>query len=198
MSSQNDDRANLLLEEVSKKIDSAASYSINFTYSLENISEDIKQESNGKIIIEKDNYLLEFMGIKQISDSNKIYSIVLENEEVIISDINESEDSGTIKPSKLLNFYRKGYLILWNKLENYDSTEIQFVKLIPSNSDSDIDYLLLGIDIETKNIRKLVEIGKNKTKTILTVDSIEYNPEIDKDLFIFNENDYLDYYIESL
>ena len=37
LSSQNDDRANLLLEEVSKKIDSAASYSINFTYSLENI-----------------------------------------------------------------------------------------------------------------------------------------------------------------
>ena len=64
LSSQNDDRANLLLEEVSKKIDSAASYSIDFTYSLENISEDIKQESNGKIIIEKDNYLLEFMGIK--------------------------------------------------------------------------------------------------------------------------------------
>jgi outer membrane lipoprotein-sorting protein len=61
LSSQNDDRANSLLEEVSKKIDSAASYSINFTYSLENISEDIKQESNGKIIIEKDNYLLEFM-----------------------------------------------------------------------------------------------------------------------------------------
>ena len=198
LSSQNDDRANLLLEEVSKKIDSAASYSIDFTYSLENISEGIKQEFNGKIIIEKDNYLLEFMGIKQISDSNKIYSIVPENEEVIISDINESEDSGTIKPSKLLNFYRKGYLILWNKLENYDSTEIQFVKLIPSNSDSDIDYLLLGIDIETKNIQKLVEIGKNKTKTILTVDSIEYNPEIDKDLFIFNENDYPDYYIESL
>ena len=55
LSSQNDDRANLLLEEVSKKIDSAASYSIDFTYSLENISEDIKQESNGKIIIEKDN-----------------------------------------------------------------------------------------------------------------------------------------------
>ena len=38
LSSQNDDRANLLLEEVSKKIDSAASYSIDFTYSLENIS----------------------------------------------------------------------------------------------------------------------------------------------------------------
>ena len=156
LSSQNDDRANSLLEEVSKKIDSAASYSIDFTYSLENISEDIKQESNGKIIIEKDNYLLEFMGIKQISDSNKIYSIVPENEEVIISDINENDDSGTIKPSKLLNFYREGYLILWDKSENYDSTEIQFVKLIPSNSDSDIDYLLLGIDVETKNIQNLI------------------------------------------
>lgn len=198
LSSQNDERASSLLEEVTNKIDTAVSYSIDFTYTLQNEIENINQESNGFIVIENDNYLLDFMGIKQLCDSKKIYSIVPENEEIIISDIKENENSESIKPSKLLNFYREGYLILWDKIENYKSSKLQFVKLIPSKSNSDIDYLLLGIDTKTKNIRKIVEIGKNKTKTVLTINSIKYNPEIDKNLFIFNENDYPNYYIESL
>ena len=120
-----------------------------------------------------------------------------ENEEVIISSIEEDEDQ-TIKPSKLLNFYRKGYLILWDKLQSDYNKKIQFVKLIPSNSDSDIDYLLMGINISNNDISKLIEIGKNKTKTILNVNSIVFDPVFEKDIFIFNENNYKDYYIEKL
>jgi hypothetical protein len=194
--SQNDSRAISLLNKVSEKIDSSVSFKISFTYTLENISEGINQNSDGSIIIKQDNYLLDFMGIKQLSDANKIYSIVPENEEIIISNV-EDEDNNTIKPSKLLVFYRDGYLILWDKNEVIDDNAIQFVKLIPIDSVSDIDYLLLGIDTTTNDIKKLIEIGKNQTKTILTVKSIEYDILIEDNLFVFNKDDYPTYYIES-
>jgi hypothetical protein len=196
MYSQNDSRAISLLNKVSEKIDSSVSFKISFTYTLENINEGINQNSDGSIIIKEDNYLLDFMGIKQLSDANKIYSIVPENEEIIISNI-EDEDNNTIKPSKLLVFYRDGYLILWDKKEIIDDNVIQFVKLIPIDSVSDIDYLLLGIDTTTNDIKKLIEIGKNQTKTILSVKSIEYDILIEDDLFVFNKYDYPTYYIES-
>ena len=196
MYSQNDSRAISLLNKVSEKIDSSVSFKINFTYTLENINEGINQNSDGSIIIKEDNYLLDFMGIKQLSDANKIYSIVPENEEIIISNI-EDEDNNTIKPSKLLVFYRDGYLILWDKKEIIDDNVIQFVKLIPIDSVSDIDYLLLGIDTTTNDIKKLIEIGKNQTKTILSVKSIEYDILIEDELFVFNKDDYPTYYIES-
>lgn len=196
MYSQNDSRAISLLNKVSEKIDSSVSFKISFTYTLENISEGINQNSDGSIIIKEDNYLLDFMGIKQLSDANKIYSIVPENEEIIISNI-EDDDNNTIKPSKLLVFYRDGYLILWDKNEVIDDNVIQFVKLIPIDSVSDIDYLLLGIDTTTNDIKKLIEIGKNQTKTILTVKSIEYDILIEDNLFVFNKDDYPTYYIES-
>ena len=87
-------------------------------------------------------------------------------------------------------------------LPNYNSSKfiIKTIKSILRQTYKNWKLIIVDdfSNIETKNIQKLVEIGKNKTKTILTVDSIEYNPEIDKDLFIFNENDYPDYYIESL
>ena len=196
MYSQNDSRAINLLNKVSEKIDSSVSFKISFTYTLENIDEGINQNSDGSIIIKEDNYLLDFMGIKQLSDANKIYSIVPENEEIIISNI-EDEDNNTIKPSKLLVFYRDGYLILWDKKEIIDDNVIQFVKLIPIDSVSDIDYLLLGVNTTTNDIKKLIEIGKNQTKTILSVKSIEYDILIEDDLFVFNKDNYPTYYIES-
>ena len=196
MYSQNDSRAISLLNKVSEKIDSSVSFKISFTYTLENINEGINQKSDGSIIIKEDNYLLDFMGIKQLSDANKIYSIVPENEEIIISNI-EDDDNNTIKPSKLLVFYRDGYLILWDKKEIIDDNLIQFVKLIPIDSVSDIDYLLLGVDTTTNDIKKLIEIGKNQTKTILSVKSIEYDILIEDDLFVFNKDNYPTYYIES-
>jgi len=195
--SQNDIRAEKLLNSVSEKIDSSETFKINFTYTLENLIENINQDSDGSIVIKDDNYLLEFMGIKQLCDSKKVYSIVPENEEIIISNIDEDE-SETIKPSKLLKFYREGYLILWDKKELILEKEIQFVKLIPINSNSDIDYLQLGIDISNNDIVKLIEIGKNKTKTILTVNTLQYDIEIDLNFFVFSEEDYPDYYIENL
>ena len=195
--SQNDIRAEKLLNSVSEKIDSSETFKINFTYTLENLIENINQDSDGSIVIKDDNYLLEFMGIKQLCDSKKVYSIVPENEEIIISNIDEDE-SETIKPSKLLKFYREGYLILLDKKELILEKEIQFVKLIPINSNSDIDYLQLGIDISNNDIVKLIEIGKNKTKTILTVNQLQYDIEIDLNFFVFSEEDYPDYYIENL
>ena len=195
--SQNDIRAEKLLNSVSEKIDSSETFKINFTYTLENLIENINQDSDGSIVIKDDNYLLEFMGIKQLCDSKKVYSIVPENEEIIISNIDEDE-SETIKPSRLLKFYREGYLILWDKKELILEKKIQFVKLIPINSNSDIDYLQLGIDISNNDIVKLIEIGKNKTKTILTVNQLQYDIEIDLNFFVFSEEDYPDYYIENL
>ena len=100
--SQNDSKAENLLNKVSEKIDNAKSYQIDFTYTLENTLDGINQDLKGTIIIENDNYLLNFMGINQICDSEYIYTIVEENEEVLISSIG-NEDEQTIKPSQLLD-----------------------------------------------------------------------------------------------
>jgi len=89
--SQNDSKAENLLNKVSEKIDNAKSYQIDFTYTLENTLDGINQDLKGTIIIENDNYLLNFMGINQICDSEYIYTIVEENEEVLISSIGNED-----------------------------------------------------------------------------------------------------------
>ncbi|WP_452600276.1 LolA family protein, partial [Pontimicrobium sp. MEBiC01747] len=72
------------------------------------------------------------------------------------------------------------------------------VKLTPIDSKSEIKYILLGIDSQTKHIYNLIEIGKNNTKTTLTVNSFKTNEPISKSLFTFDESKYSDYYINTL
>jgi outer membrane lipoprotein-sorting protein len=190
--SQNDTKAEKLLNKVSKKIDSSNTYSIDFTYSIEK-----EINSDGRALISKEKYYLDFMGIIQICDSKFVYTIVPENEEIMISEISK-ENLQSIPPSKLLSFYREGYFVKWHDIKIDSNPKIQYVKLTPIDSDSEISHLLLGINTFTNDIYKLIEIGKNQTKTILKVDSILYNVKIKEDKFIFNKENYKDYYIEEI
>ena len=182
--SQNDTKAEKLLNKVSKKIDSSNTYSIDFTYSIEK-----EINSDGRALISKEKYYLDFMGIIQICDSKFVYTIVPENEEIMISEISK-ENFQSIPPSKLLSFYREGYFVKWHDIKIESNPKIQYVKLTPIDSDSEISHLLLGINTFTNDIYKLIEIGKNQTKTILKVDSILYNVKIKEDKFIFNRENY--------
>jgi len=82
--------------------------------------------------------------------------------------------------------------------QNVQGRKIQFVKLTPIDSSSEIKYVLLGIDVKTKNIYRLIEIGKNGTKTTLTVNSFKTNETLSKSLFTFDKEKYKDYYINKL
>lgn len=191
---QNNDNAVNLLDKVSSKIDIANNYKIEFSY---HVDDDINQKEKGNIIIENNNYFLDFFGVKQICDSKFIYTIVSENKEVIVSNIlNENERN--LSPSNLLNFYREGYIVEIEKLKKESIYSIQYIKLIPIEGSSEVRHLLIGINIDNNNIFKVIEYGKNNSKITLEIKSIIYNAKLEEDIFVFNENDYLEYYIEKL
>jgi hypothetical protein len=82
--------------------------------------------------------------------------------------------------------------------QNINGRKIQLVKLTPIDSKSEIKYILLGIDTQTKHIYNLMQIGKNGTKTTLTVNSFKTNEPLSKTLFTFDASKYKGYYINKL
>ena len=192
--SQNDLKVEQLLDKVSFNIDQSTSYSLNFSYIID---DDIAQKRKGNIVISKNKYILEFLGVKQISDSNFIYTIVPENQEVMISKI-QKEAEENISPSNILKFYRQGYEIEMDQLKVESGLSIQFLKLTPILSDSEISHIFLGININNNNIYKVIEVGKNNSKTMLKIENISYNLKINEDVFDFKEDDYEGYYIEKI
>lgn len=192
-----DAKAKALLDEVSTKAKNYKNISIDFKYVLENTEENIKQETRGDVIMEGEKYRLNILGITRIFDGQNLYSISPEDEEVTVSKAS-SEDQNTITPSKMLSFYEDGFTYKIDIVQNVQGRKIQFVKLTPIDSSSEIKYVLLGIDNKTKHIYRLIEIGKNGTKTTLTVNSFKTNETLSKSLFTFDQEKYKDYYINKL
>ena len=195
--SQSNTDVQKLLNDVSKKVKAYDNISIDFKYELNNLSENINQETKGSVTIEGDKYVLNILGVTRIYDGKTLYTISPEDEEVTISSDN-SDDEGTITPSKMLSFYEDGYRYQMDIVQNVKGRKIQYVKLDPIDSNAEIKHVLLGIDANTKHIYNLIEVGKNGTKTTLTVNSFKTNEPLSKTLFTFDESKYPDYYINKI
>lgn len=186
-----------LLEEVSAKVKSYDNISIDFKYVLENTSENIKQETRGDVVMEGEKYRLNILGITRLFDGKTTYSISPEDEEVSISS-HQNDTDDNITPSEMLSFYEDGYTYALDIEQNIKGRKVQYVKLTPIDTNSEIKHILLGIDKQTKHIYNLIQIGKNGTKTTLTVNSFKTNTPLSKTLFTFDANKYSDYYINKL
>jgi len=192
---QNSNKAKALLDDVYNKVKSYDNIYVDFKFVLNNSEAGINDETRGQVTIEGDKYLANFFGAEQLYDGNKVYTVVPENEEVTIED--KSEDENTVTPPKILTFYRQGHTYQWDILQNVQGRKIQFIKLIPIDSNTETKNILLGIDAETKHIYKVIETGKNGTTTTITVNSFKTNQPLSKTLFTFDETKYKDegYYI---
>jgi outer membrane lipoprotein-sorting protein len=189
--------AKALLNEVSEKVKSYDNISLDFKYTLENLSENIKQETKGDVVMQGEKYRLNILGVTRLFDGKTLYSISVEDEEVTISsDVDDENDA--ITPSKMLSFYEDGYTYNLDITQNINGRKIQYVKLTPIDSNSEIKNILLGVDAQTKHIYNLIQVGKNGTKTTLVVNSFKTNAPLSKTLFTFDANKYQDYYINKL
>lgn len=193
--------AQKLLNKVSENIKSYDNIYINYAYTLNNIEEDINYTNRGSFVTENDNWRFEMLGITRIFDGDKLYTISPDDEEVTISSQNP-EDETTITPNKMLYFYEEGYYFEMGNVKYIGNAnfrkKIQYVKLIPMDSEADIKYIDLGIDTEFNQIYEVVETGKNETITTISIIDFEFNVSLNEKLFVFDSAKYEGYYMNIL
>ncbi len=197
LQAQDAKKAKELLDDVTTKVKSYNNIVIDFKYSLSNPKERINQESNGNVALQGNLYHLNFMGVTKIFDGKKVYTIVPEDEEVTQENF-DANDEKAVSPNKMLTFFTSGYKYAWDIPQNVKGRKIQFVKLTPNNSKDTRKEILIGIDTQTKNIYTVIEVGKNGTKTTLTVNSFKTNQLLSKNHFTFTKSKYPNYYINKL
>lgn len=195
--SQEADEAENLLNKVSENIKSYDNIYINYTYTLSNLEEDINQTNKGSFVTENDNWKFVMLGVTRIFDGDKLYTISPDDEEITISTQNP-DDETTITPNKMLYFYEEGYNFEMDIVQYVGRKKIQYVKLVPMDSNAEIKYILLGIDVEFNQIYKVIETGINDTQTTIAIVDFEVNLPLEESLFIFDKEKYKDYYMNIL
>ena len=188
--------AKKLLESASQQMESYDNIVFDFSYVLNNRMEQINQENSGQVTVADKKYKLNFLDAIQLFDGVALYTIVPENEEITITQADQEEDFG-INPNELLRFYKEGYDYHWDISQRVKGKNIQFIKLIPTQDDGDLGSLLIGIDTQKNHIYKLIEVGDNGTVTTLTIKEMEVDSALPENFFVFNEDDYPEYYINN-
>ena len=185
-----------LLDKVVSKAKSYKNMVIDFKYAINNSAEKINQESTGKVMLQGNKYHLSFMGVTKLFDGKKIYTIVPEDEEITVSNHDEN-DANAMSPNKIFTFFKKGFKFAMDIKQPMAGKTIQYVKLTPSSVTDKRKEILIGIDTKTNHIYNLIEVGKNGTRTTLTVSSFKFNQTLAKNQFTFVKAKYPNYYINK-
>lgn len=192
--SQGDQRARALLDQVSEVYASYETMQMRFSYQLDNTAEAISQKEEGGILVAKDKYRLTILGIQQIFDGTFVYTIDDLNEEVIIQ---EQADLDTpLNPLDIFDFHKEGYLLQWDIAQRVSGRNIRYIKLIPTDTESESKYLLIGIDTSSKELYKIIDLGINGTDTTFVIKQFTANQHLAPETFVFDKDKYANYYIE--
>lgn len=157
-------------------------------YSFKIISENEKDlfPISGELYIKKEKYFIDTEEIDQIFDGDKLYTIIHENEEIIVT--SDSNTFFNFTPKQIFNFFKADFEIeivknqdfSWNlTARNLIQEDIVYKIIIDSN--------LLSIkSIDIKNRDNLI------LNSFLTL-SYKYNLSLPSSLFKFDKNKFNDY-----
>ncbi len=194
---QNDPEAEKLLKSVSDKFASYKTVYAEFEYQLYNPEVNLHQDTKGRVWIRGNKYYAEYEGVIDLFDGKKRYLVVPENKEINVSTPAEDEEE-EITPAKIFNFFKHGYYFKMDIKQPVQGRLIQYVKLLPIKEDNEVNYVLIGIDVRTKNIYKVIIVQKDKTRITLTVKKFEVNKPVSDQMFRFDKSKYPGYNVNDL
>uniref|UniRef100_UPI004047F8F4 LolA family protein n=1 Tax=Polaribacter sp. TaxID=1920175 RepID=UPI004047F8F4 len=194
LNAQQTDAKNLL-DEVSKTMTSYENMSIGFSSSLTNedagILEGDEPPIKGDIIISGEKYKLNYLRSTFLFNGKNLVIINHDEKEININEGDFDSEDGFIYPSKLFSFYKEGYSYELGELKTIKGKKIQFVDLTPIDSESEIVKVQLGVELKTKHIYQLIQLGANSAKTTLTITSFKSNEKLTPTAFSLNKQEYL-------
>jgi len=186
---QTSDKAMKLYEQTKTKINSLKNYSFAFTF------QNGENYFDGNIKVKGEKFKIQLDGLSMIYDGQKTYNINPQDKEVNV--YNQSEDMGIMTPSSLLSYFKTSeYNFQWDiEQQLNDGRKIQFIKLTPKSSSQVKNSGLIGIDIKTNMVYKIIEIDAFQGRNTLTINDFKSNQNISDSEFQFKKSNYPGYYV---
>lgn len=188
--SQNE-KAKKILDKVSEKTASYPSIKAEFNFIMENLQEDIKEESFGKLWTKDDMYKLKLLGRTEYFNGKTKWTHLVDEEEVTISNTDGSNEN-EMNPAKLLTIYKEGFKYYY-KQERYEKGRaLHVIDLIPKDLDKDYSRIRLKIDKDKNLIYSMKRFGKDGN--YYTIEVVKYTlDKVYKDtMFSFKKSVYPD------
>ena len=157
-------------------------------YSFKIISENEKDlfPISGELYIKKEKYFIDTEEIDQIFDGDKLYTIIHENEEIIVtSDLNTFFN---FTPKQIFNFFKDDF-----EIEIKNSQGVSYNLIARNLIQEDLVYEII-IDSNLLSVKKIeIKNRDNLTLSSFLTLSYKFNLSLPSSLFKFDKNKFNNY-----
>lgn len=187
-----DNKANQILSNLSKKTASYSSIEAHFTNTFSSSITSINESQTGVLFLQGDAYKLDLAGQSIISDGETNWMLLKEDEEVNISEV-EEDDEDIMNPSKIFTMYEEGYKSQFIKEE----AGKYYIHLFPKEKGS-FSRIELVINKGKMQIEELNMFDKQSSKYSYVISKFKTNKVYKESFFSFEKEKYPDFEIIDL
>ena len=141
---------------------------------------------NGELYIKKEKYFIDTEEIDQIYDGYKLYTIIHENQEIIVT--SDSNTFFNFTPKQVFNFFKDDF-----EIEIEESQDVHYNLIARNLIQEDLFYKII-IDSDLLSIKKIeIKNRDNQVMSSFLTLSYKFNLSLPSSLFKFDKNKYNDY-----
>jgi len=192
---QKDKKATEILDAVIAKTEAQKTIEVDFTYTMKNPEAGIDESKKGTLQIMGDHYRLDISEQIVISDGETLWTLLVEDEEVMINDVEENSDA--ITPSNLLNSYNDNYKSKFIEEDTFNGKTAEKIELTPIKG-RNFTKIHVIIDKDEKQILSFSIFDKNGSTYSYIIHKYISNKDIPLRNFSFNKADYPDFEIVDM
>ena len=171
-----------ILDQMSDKYKKMNGFTSSFTYSMNNLSENITDSFEGTISVKDNKYILFIEGQKIINDSKTVWTYLEDLNEVTISEFDPTEQE--ISLNNIFEIYKEGF----THKNIGEKDKLQNIEIYPESDEKSYFKILFKIN-KSNLLESFTVFDKSNTLFIYTInDFIE--EDLDLSLFTFTEENY--------
>ena len=176
VSAQNN--ADALIRVLVDQIKSHKNMEMAFSYQLSPDGKTLGDSQKGHAWLQGEAYKIEMAEQQTISDGKTIWSYLIDDEEVMVSNASEGADN---TPLKLLTSLDKSYVA---SLTNIDAQGIASVEL--ANPKGQYKRIALKINTKKTELKSADIYMEDGSKVVVTVEEMKYDQKLDDNFFTFD------------
>lgn len=182
-----DNKAKTILDQISAKNKEYTSIKADFTFNMDNESEDIHESSEGNIILKGDKYRLYLMDVYTYFDGTIMYQHLIDAEEVNIREADEEDEEGGLNPTQIFTLYETGFKYSYVEEQTSDKGVFHVIDLFPLDEERPFSKIRLHIDKTSLQIKSLISTGTDGINISIKIKNFVPNENFNDSDFVFDQ-----------
>jgi outer membrane lipoprotein carrier protein len=185
---QQDPKATVILNEMSKKFQAFKSFQADFTYSLETTAGKVKDSYQGQISVKGNKYFLKISGQEVYNDGTTVWTYMKDENECNVSEY--VPDENEISPTKIHEMYKKGYKYTFLEEKKEAEKVFDVIDLIPEDKNKSFFKVRIMINKKDKSVKSWKIFDRNGNRYLYSINKFTPNSPVEDKQFKFDKSKY--------